>query len=82
MSYFGPTCGRQARSNHSFHIVPHSFLCKVYIEAPAVFTHRKLVDFSKRPTGILLRVTMLKLYTAMCQSLYKFKMRQQLLFTT
>ena len=39
MSYFG-------------HIVPHSFLCKVSIETPAVFTHRKLASLRKIPTGI------------------------------
>ena len=38
------------------HIVPHSFLCKVSIETPAVFTHRELANLLKIPTGILLCV--------------------------
>jgi len=54
MSYFGPTCGRQAHSNHSVYIVTYSFLCKFHIETPSVFTHRKLVSLSKISTGIFI----------------------------
>jgi hypothetical protein len=32
---------------HSFHIETHSFSCKVSIETPAVFTHRKLASLKK-----------------------------------
>ena len=46
MSYFGHI------EIMVFHIVPHSFILKVYIDTPAVFTHRRPISLSKIPIGI------------------------------